>query len=323
MAGSRQHKIFAAPIGAATPNTVYRQQAVKSEWHRRFNATFSHLLLSQLAATPNDRCGHSRRPAAIRRAATPFWRLRILRLPLLTLPAPSGDQARRNPFLEAAHTAPAAQTERWCDDDGDVMMYMCDDDMMMGLWVCLCVCDGDVMMMWWWWWCDDVHVWRWCDDDMYAGNVMTLWCDDDMYDRGDEERGREEEEEKEERRVGNQKTRTPTQRCGEKNRMEAGKNRGGRKKNCETGETVEAENIFFAAGKIHRGAKNFDPRRKKSATFVCFIHTIGSEPGRHGMVFLLSYSAVQILATFGQRRSSLPSLFKPNSLSQRSITTRC
>ena len=48
MPGRHQRKIFASPIGTATPNTVYTQQAAKPACQEDTNAKFSHLLLAQL-----------------------------------------------------------------------------------------------------------------------------------------------------------------------------------------------------------------------------------------------------------------------------------
>ena len=51
MPARHQHKIFAAPIGTATPNTIYTQHAAKPACQERINAKFSHLLLAQLPQT--------------------------------------------------------------------------------------------------------------------------------------------------------------------------------------------------------------------------------------------------------------------------------
>ena len=84
MAATHQHKIFAAPIGTATPNDVYTQQAAKPAWQRRINTKFSQLLLAQLPratfthsklanlhGSGNSYWHMSRGPAATRRAAPP------------------------------------------------------------------------------------------------------------------------------------------------------------------------------------------------------------------------------------------------------------
>ena len=48
MPGRHQRKIFASPIGTATPNAIYTQQRAKPEWQEDINAKFSHLPLAQL-----------------------------------------------------------------------------------------------------------------------------------------------------------------------------------------------------------------------------------------------------------------------------------
>ena len=51
MAGTHQHKIFATPIGTATPNTIYTQQGAKPPWQEHINTKFSQLLLAQRPQT--------------------------------------------------------------------------------------------------------------------------------------------------------------------------------------------------------------------------------------------------------------------------------
>ena len=51
MAGTPQHKLFAVPIGTATPNDVYTQQAAKAAWQEHLNTKFLQLLLAQLPRT--------------------------------------------------------------------------------------------------------------------------------------------------------------------------------------------------------------------------------------------------------------------------------
>ena len=51
MPGRRQLKIFASPIGAATPNAIYTQQRAKPACQEDVNAKFSHLRLAQLPRT--------------------------------------------------------------------------------------------------------------------------------------------------------------------------------------------------------------------------------------------------------------------------------
>ena len=53
------HKIFAAPIGTATPNAIYTQQGTKPACQQDIDATFSHLLLAQL---PRTQFTHSKPP---------------------------------------------------------------------------------------------------------------------------------------------------------------------------------------------------------------------------------------------------------------------
>ena len=51
MAGTRQRKIFAAPIGTATRNAIYTQQGAKPAWQECGNTKFSQLLLAQQPGT--------------------------------------------------------------------------------------------------------------------------------------------------------------------------------------------------------------------------------------------------------------------------------
>ena len=59
MPGRHQRKIFAPPIGTATPNTVYTQQAAKPARQEDTNAKCSHLLWAQL---PRTTFTHSKLP---------------------------------------------------------------------------------------------------------------------------------------------------------------------------------------------------------------------------------------------------------------------
>ena len=59
MPGRHQRKIFAAPIGAATPNAIYTQHAAKPACQEDINAKCSHLLLAQL---PRMQFTHSTPP---------------------------------------------------------------------------------------------------------------------------------------------------------------------------------------------------------------------------------------------------------------------
>ena len=51
MPGTHQRKIFAAPIGAATPNAIYTQHAAKPACQQDINTKFSQLRLAQLPPT--------------------------------------------------------------------------------------------------------------------------------------------------------------------------------------------------------------------------------------------------------------------------------
>ena len=51
MPGTHQRKIFAPPIGTATPNAIYTQHAAKPACQQDINAKFSKLLLAQLPRT--------------------------------------------------------------------------------------------------------------------------------------------------------------------------------------------------------------------------------------------------------------------------------
>ena len=195
MPGRHHRNIFASPIGRATPNDVYAQQA---HLHTASCQTLSRG--SEYCACHTDR---SRGPAATRRAATlsatqteadrdqrrpgapqPFLEA------LSTAPATqtgAADQRRPGapqPFLEALSTAPATQTgaadqrrpraprsSEYCACHTDRSLRLPD----MYVW-CGCEMKPCVMMMWWRctcvrWWCDvmwcDKHVWGWCDDHVW------------------------------------------------------------------------------------------------------------------------------------------------------------
>ena len=51
MPGRHQRKIFAPPIGTATPNAVYTQQGAKPACQEDITVNVSHLLLAQLPRT--------------------------------------------------------------------------------------------------------------------------------------------------------------------------------------------------------------------------------------------------------------------------------
>ena len=59
MPAGHRRKIFAAPIGAATPNAIYTQHAAKPACQQDINAKFSQLLLAQL---PRTQFTHSKPP---------------------------------------------------------------------------------------------------------------------------------------------------------------------------------------------------------------------------------------------------------------------
>ena len=56
MSARHQRKVFAAPIGAATPSDVYTQQGAKPAWQEDINTKLSHLLLAQLPGTQFTHC---------------------------------------------------------------------------------------------------------------------------------------------------------------------------------------------------------------------------------------------------------------------------
>ena len=59
MPATHQHRIFAAPMGAATRNTIYTQQGAKPPWQEHINTKFSQLLLEQ---RPQTQFTHSKAP---------------------------------------------------------------------------------------------------------------------------------------------------------------------------------------------------------------------------------------------------------------------
>ena len=69
MPGRHQRKIFAPPIGTATPNTVYTQQAAKPECQEDTNAKFSQLLMAPL---PRTQFTHSKAPNPHARKTSPY-----------------------------------------------------------------------------------------------------------------------------------------------------------------------------------------------------------------------------------------------------------
>ena len=102
MPGRHQRKIFAPPIGTATPNTVYTQQGAKPACQEDITAICSHLLLAGLPPTTFT---HSK-VIYTQQAAKPF-----LEAPN-TAPASRGPRrpGAPQPFLEAPSTAPATRT---------------------------------------------------------------------------------------------------------------------------------------------------------------------------------------------------------------------
>ena len=70
MPGRHQRKIFAPPIGAAAPNTVYTQQGAKPACQEDTNAKFSHLLSAQL---PRTQFTHSKAPNPNARKTSPQY----------------------------------------------------------------------------------------------------------------------------------------------------------------------------------------------------------------------------------------------------------
>ena len=146
MPGRHQRKIFASPIGTATPNTVYTQQGAKLACQEDIDAKLSHLLLAQL---PRTHFTHSKLPKQHGRTTSTqnfrisYWhsypehRLhaarRQTRMPgrhqrkifaspigtaapntVYTQQAAPAQQRHRapQPLLEALDTAPASETEK-------------------------------------------------------------------------------------------------------------------------------------------------------------------------------------------------------------------
>ena len=93
MPGRPQRKIFAPPIGRATPNTVYTQQGAKPACQEDITAICSHLLLAGLPPTTFT---HSK-VIYTQQAAKPFLEAPNT-APATQTAAAHGDQARRNPF---------------------------------------------------------------------------------------------------------------------------------------------------------------------------------------------------------------------------------
>ena len=141
MPGRHQLKIFAPPIGTATPNTVYTQQGAKPACQEDITAICSHLLLARLPPTtfthsklsnPHARktptttrraatlsrsseyCAchteRSRGPAATRRAATLSRSSEYCACHTERSRAGQRRPGAPQPFLEALSIAPATQT---------------------------------------------------------------------------------------------------------------------------------------------------------------------------------------------------------------------
>ena len=94
MPGRHQCKIFAPPIGTATPNAVYTQQGAKPACQEDITVNVSHLLLAQL---PRTQFTHSKAPNPL----STWPCLEALSTAPAThrqKPRASGDQARRNLF---------------------------------------------------------------------------------------------------------------------------------------------------------------------------------------------------------------------------------
>ena len=135
MSARHQRKIFASPFGTATPNTVYTQQAAKTEWQDDINIKFSRLLLAQLPPEGGDQrrhpapqpllycaCQRNRRGLApTPRAATPSPQPLLEGLDTAPAAETEGGAQRRHPapqpLLEALDTAPATETEGGPSDD--------------------------------------------------------------------------------------------------------------------------------------------------------------------------------------------------------------
>ena len=122
MPGRHQRKMFASPIGTATPNTVYAQQSAspigagtpntiytrQPACQEAINAKFSHLLLAQLFRaqfTPNRAPNpHARKPST--------QNVRISKYCACHANKRRGPRrpGTPQPFLEAPSTAPGTQT---------------------------------------------------------------------------------------------------------------------------------------------------------------------------------------------------------------------
>ena len=118
MPGRHRRTFFAGPIGTATPNTLYTQQAAKPACQEYTNAKFSHLLLAQL---PRIQFTHNKAPNPHARKTSPQY-VRIsycqgypqqrLHTASCQTRMPGRHQRRPGapqPFLEALSTAPATQ----------------------------------------------------------------------------------------------------------------------------------------------------------------------------------------------------------------------
>ena len=80
MSAGHPHKIFASPIGAATPNAIYTQPSAKPACQEHITAKFEHLLLAEL---PRTQFTHSKppNPHASKTSAQKFSHLLLVQLP--------------------------------------------------------------------------------------------------------------------------------------------------------------------------------------------------------------------------------------------------
>ena len=102
-AATHQGKIFAAPIGTATPSDVYTQQAAKPAWQRRISTKFSRASLIDTATPADVYTQQAAKPAWQRRINAKFLQLRLAQLPRTTfthskLPNPHGSDASTQKF---------------------------------------------------------------------------------------------------------------------------------------------------------------------------------------------------------------------------------
>ena len=117
MPARHPHKIFAPPIGTATPNAIYTQQGAKPACQQDIHAKFSHLLLAQL---PRTQFTHSKAPnphaskTSTQTFRTSYWH---------SYPECNLHTARRQTRMPGRHQHAKAAAERRSPNDAKAYIW--------------------------------------------------------------------------------------------------------------------------------------------------------------------------------------------------------